>query len=394
MQLIEVNDAKTRKEFLLFPVRLYRSQPYWIRPLDKDIEAVFDKEKNKFFRNGECIRWILKNAQGETIGRVAAFVNYNIASKDNDQPTGGLGFFECINDKQAAFTLFDACKAWLQSKNMEAMDGPINFGERDRWWGLLVDGFDHEPNYCCNYNYPYYQELFEAYGFQLYFRQFTYARKVKGEVAPKIARKAELIAEDPNYKMKSLELKDIDKYIEDFREVYNNAWANHKGVPKMTAIQARTLIKQMKPIMDPNLLWFAYYNDKPIGFFIMLPEVNQIFKHVNGKLDWYGKLVFLWFKLRKINRKIFGVIFGIDPQHQGKGVDGAIIIAVKKRLQEEYTAYDILEMNWIGDFNPKMVTLVEQQVGGECIKTHITYRKLFDENAVFNRMPFKDLGLR
>ena len=49
-----------------------------------------------------------------------------------------MGFFECINDESVAFAMFDKCKAWLQERGMEAMDGPINFGERDRWWGLVV----------------------------------------------------------------------------------------------------------------------------------------------------------------------------------------------------------------------------------------------------------------
>src|SRR5687767_1768655 len=122
MKIVEVNSKKLIQEFLLFPVRLYRHEPRWIRPLDKDIENVFDPEKNKTFRNGECIRWILQNDKGETIGRVAAFFDKKTMNKGNDQPTGGLGFFECIEDKQAAFTLFDQSKTWLQAKGMEAMD--------------------------------------------------------------------------------------------------------------------------------------------------------------------------------------------------------------------------------------------------------------------------------
>ena len=163
MNLIEVTDSKTAKEFLMLPVRLYKNSKNWIRPLDKDINNVFDPKTNKYFRNGELIRWILKDDQQKTIGRVAAFINKKTVTKDNDQPTGGIGFFECIKDKEAAFMLFDACKNWLKEREIEAMDGPINFGDRDKWWGLLVKGFEIDPNYNCNYNFPYYQELFEEY---------------------------------------------------------------------------------------------------------------------------------------------------------------------------------------------------------------------------------------
>src|SRR5699024_6840886 len=164
MQIIEVTDKRTQKEFLQLPVRLYKHEQNWIRPLDKDIEKVFDPTKNKYFEHGECTRWILVNDQQETIGRVAAFIDRKTANTF-DQPTGGMGFFECINDKEAAFLLFDTCKEWLEARNMEAMDGPINFGDRMNWWGLLVDGF-YEPNYGMFYHFPYYQQLFEAYGFQ------------------------------------------------------------------------------------------------------------------------------------------------------------------------------------------------------------------------------------
>ena len=169
MQVREVALKSDIREFLEFPVRLYKDSKYWIRPLDKDIESVFDKKLNKTFRNGECCRWILVDEKGNTIGRVAAFVNNKTVSKGNDQPTGGMGFFECIEDQAAAYKLFDTCKEWLEERGMEAMDGPINFGNRDRWWGLLVDGFDRDPNYQCNYNFPYYQEFFESYGFKVYF---------------------------------------------------------------------------------------------------------------------------------------------------------------------------------------------------------------------------------
>src|SRR5687767_14237169 len=114
MKIEEVRSPQQIHEFLMLPVRLYKNEPHWIRPLDKDIESVFDPEKNKAFRHGECVRWILINEKKETIGRVAAFVNNKTVKKGNDQPTGGMGLFECINDQQAAFMLFDTCKTWLQ----------------------------------------------------------------------------------------------------------------------------------------------------------------------------------------------------------------------------------------------------------------------------------------
>jgi hypothetical protein len=142
MKIFEVKNPLQVRQFLDLPTTLYKNQPNWIRPLDSDIEAVFDPKKNKAFQDGTCTRWILKDEKDKPVGRVAAFVNNKTKLKGNKQPTGGIGFFECIENKEAAFLLFDTAKNWLQEKGMEAMDGPINFGNRDKWWGLLVEGFE------------------------------------------------------------------------------------------------------------------------------------------------------------------------------------------------------------------------------------------------------------
>ncbi len=388
MTLTEAKGKRERDEFILLPVRLYKNHPTWIRPLNKDIEAFFDPEINKAFNHGECTRWILKDENGETIGRVAAFVNNKTAEKGNDQPTGGLGLFECIDNQNAANMLFDQCKIWLEERGMEAMDGPINFGERDRWWGLLAEGFDIEPNYQCNYNYPYYLQLFENYGFQVYFKGFTFIRNTFDPFHPRILEKADILNRDKNYHFEHLKKKKLMQYGEDFRVVYNKAWANRDGVAEMSVGQAASIMNRMKPIIDEKIIWFAYYKGEPVAFYINLPEVNQIFKYVNGKMNLIGKLKFLYHKLRKTNEKMMGLVFGVAPEHQGKGLDGALVMTTAQMVQKDYKRYPILEMNWVQDTNRKMI-LVVKQIGAEIGKTHNTYRKLFDETRKFERLPLK-----
>ena len=177
MQISLVTTPAQEKDFLELPTFIYKADPNWIRPLNKDIEDVFDSKKNKAFRFGKVQRWLLLK-DGQCIGRIAAFVNKKYKSKGDDVPVGGVGFFECINDEAAAFLLFDTAKEWLSSEGMEAMDGPINFGERDRWWGLVVKGFI-EPLYCMNYNPPYYQPFFENYGFKVFFEQICLGMQPK-----------------------------------------------------------------------------------------------------------------------------------------------------------------------------------------------------------------------
>lgn len=385
MQLIEVKDNKTKKEFLKLPLKLYKNEKKWIRPLNKDIEDVFNPKTNHYFEHGECIRWILQNESGETIGRVAAFIDEKTVMEDNLQPTGGMGFFECIEDEKAAFTLFDACKKWLEEKGMEAMDGPINFGERNKWWGLLVDGF-HEPSYCIPYNFRYYKKFFDNYGFRDYFQQYTYLRPLTFPIKnPAMIRRYERILKRGDIRFDHLKLKEGEKYMEDFRVIFNQAWADYIGT-EITKAESLALLKQLKPIVDEKLVIFAYQEERPIAFFVMIPEINQIFKYVNGKLDLLGKLKFLYHKRKGTMKKVLGLVFGVIPDFQGRGMEAGLAMQLSNMLLEEGFPYTEIELNWIGDFNPRMTKFAEM-IDFDVYKTHITYRKLFDDSKPFQRAP-------
>tara|TARA_B100000214_G_scaffold193556_1_gene140089 strand:- start:722 stop:1879 length:1158 start_codon:yes stop_codon:yes gene_type:complete len=385
MNIIEVNSKKDKKDFIKIACSIYKNEKNWIRPLDKDINSVFDPKKNKAFRKGDVKRWILKN-DNETIGRIAAF--YSSKKHKEKLRVGGCGFFECIDDKDASKMLFDTAKNWLEKNGFNSMDGPINFGERDKWWGCLVEGFDIDPNYLQNYGKSYYQKLFENYGFQLLFRQLTFLKKVRTPLSEKLSLKAERALRDPNYNFKTLEKRNIQKYIKDFTSIYNDAWSKYPGVSKLELSQAKLLFAQLKPILDEKILWFAYHNDEPVGFFISIPEMNQIFKYVNGKLDLFGKLkTFYHLKIKKSCKKMVGLVFGIVPKHQGKGVDGALIMASRETIQEKL-AYEDLELNWIPDFNKSMIRVAEQ-VQVKLGKIHHTYRYNFDRSIPVERITNK-----
>jgi len=384
MQLTEVSDKRTAKEFLDVNVLVNKNDPNYIRPLDKDIDEVFDPKKNKAFRHGEAIRWILKDEDGKLIGRIAAFTNKKYKNKGDDVPVGGIGFFDCINDQDAADMLFDVAKHWLVQRGIQAMDGPINFGERDRWWGLLVEGFE-PPVYCLNYNPSYYRELFENYGFKNFFNQHCYALKVMERVQEKFYSRHATIAKDPDFSAKHIRKSQLEKFAKDFTVVYNKAWANHGGMKELSVQVVVKLFQTMKPIMDEKVCWFIYYKKEPIGIWVNLPDLNQWFKYLNGKFDLFHKLKFLWVKKTKKCKKFTGLVFGIVPEFQGKGVDAYMIMEGAKIIQGQHL-YDDFEMQWIGEFNPKMINVAES-LGTYRSRLLTTYRYLFDRTKEFKRHP-------
>jgi GNAT superfamily N-acetyltransferase len=384
--LREVDGKKQEREFLNFPARLYKKDKNWIRPLDDEVKKVFDPKRNKLFRTGEAIRWLLLDEKGKTVGRMAAFYDKKTARR-NEQPTGGVGFFDCINNQQAANTLFDAGKNWLRSKGMEAMDGPVNFGDRDNFWGCLKEGF-YENTYNMPYNFPYYNDLFENYGFKNYFNQYVYYKKIQDGASEVSHKKAERIFRNPDYRFDIFRKERFEQYASDFLTIYNKAWARFPGVSPMRMPQAKAILYALKPVIYPPAFLFGYYKDEPIAFYIMIPDINQIIRHFNGKLHLLNKIrLYLGLNVFHKSNRLIGLIFGVAPEHQGKGVEAAII----KRFEDESFKpgfpYVHLEMNWIGDFNPAMMKMVEQHVQGQIYKTYVTYRYLFDRTKEFKRAP-------
>ncbi len=384
MQLLEVNTPQLAKEFLRVNITINKNDPNYIQPLDKDINDVFDKKKNKAFRNGEVTRWILKDSKGRLIGRIAAFVNKKYKNKGDDVPTGGVGFFDCINDQPAADMLFDVAKHWLMQRGMEAMDGPINFGERDRWWGLLVKGFE-PPIYCLNYNPPYYQQLFEHYGFKNFFNQVCFALKTAEVNMPKFRQRHADCAKDPNFSSSHIKKDQLEKFAKDFAIVYNKAWAGHGGLKQLEEKVVLKMFQSMKPVMDEKICWFVYYKNEPIGIWVNLPDLNQWFKYLHGKFDLWHKLKFLWVKKTKHCDKFVGLVFGIVPEWQGKGVDSYLIVEGANVIQPK-PLYEKYEMQWIGEFNPKMINVAESL---DTYRSRIltTYRYLFDRTKEFKPHP-------
>jgi GNAT superfamily N-acetyltransferase len=384
MKTIEVRTKKEIREFIDFPKRLYRNDPWWVCPLDSEAESIFDPGSNPSFRHGEAIRWILADDKGITIGRIAAFID-SVRSAANAQPTGGIGFIEVVDKREAAFMLFDTAAGWLRERGMEAMDGPINFGENDTNWGLLVDGFSH-PGIGMPYHLPYYQQFFEEYGFKNYFEQYSYHRDIGSvEVFPERFMKiAEWKAKRPGYTFRHFDFSESRKYANDVMEVYNKTWATFKeDFTPLDPLFLEASLKKAKAFLDEELIWFAYHDDKPVAFFILFPDLNQIIKHFNGRLHIWNKIRFVWFRLTHKITRMRALVAGIVPAYQNSGIESAIFYQLYKVFRKK-RFYKELELSWVGDFNPKMISIYEA-IGATRAKTHITYRYMLNSSLPFIR---------
>lgn len=387
MQVIEVKDKKQVDAFHQLPYSIYKNEKNWVPPLRMMVEAVFDPVKNNALQKGNVCRWIVYQ-NGKLAGRIVAFHTRNYSSQV-EQPTGGIGFFECTDDQEVANKLFDTAKEWLRGEGMEAMDGPINIGENFFNWGLLVDGFVQQT-YGMNFHPPYYHRLWKTYGFETYYQQFSYHLDITSPDLPERFWKiAAWMAKKPGYEFAHFTFKNREKYIADFIRIYEKAWEKHENFKQIEPQDLRDMISQSKLILDEEFIWFVYHNGEPIAFFMMIPDVNQLIRHFrNGKMNWLKMIKFLYLKHKKVISRCRVLVMGVVPKFQKSGIESAIFYQLRQVLLRKKW-YNEMELSWVGDFNPKMISIFEA-VGGKKVITHLTLRYLFDRRKQFKRLPIID----
>ena len=372
--IYEVLNKRLEKEFIDLPKKLYKNDPCWISHLDSEIQAVFNANKNQFHKHGKCTRWILVDGNQKTIGRIAAFIDHD-KNKEGNIPFGGIGFFECIQNESAAFHLFDTAKSWLQKQGMKAMHGPINFGENDKFWGLLIEGFQ-SPSYGMNYNPPYYIDFFESYGFTKAYDQLTNVLNAEKPLSQRFTRISDWVMNKKEYSFKHFSMAKKEQFFADFMEIYNDAWRDFDNFTPIDLATIRDSFRQLKPIMDEKVIWFAYYNNEPIAFVLCMPDVNQILKHVKGSLNFFNKVKFFWLsKTKKIDRLRITVM-GCKQRFQNRGIESALIRCLQEEVLPRQTIKEV-ELAWVGDFNEKMLA-VHKATGAVKSKVHRTYKYTFD----------------
>lgn len=365
-QIAQVSNAQDIADFHAVQDVIYKNDPLYVKPLISDVEHVFDRQANPAFQDGDTVRFLLKR-EGKVVGRVAAFYRVKKEGK-----MGGMGYFECIQDEEAARTLFDTCKKWLIEQGCTYMDGPVNFGDRDTFWGLLVENHTY-PSYRENYNPEYYRAFFENYGFEKVIEQSTSEITEAQFNFERFKKLSDRVMQGDKYSFVTIDWAKKEKFARDFATIYNEAWAHHEDFKPLTEDMVMLRLKQLKPVLLKQFAIFAYAGERPIGFYISMLEVNQLFRSFNGKLTWWNKILFV---LRRGNiDKVRGIIFGVVPAFQNLGIETGMIMKSYESYKKT-PQIKVAELAWIGDFNPKMLSMLAS-LGAHTTKIHYTFRKYF-----------------
>lgn len=373
--------------FHSLPFRIYGHDAEWVPHVRQEVEAIFDPRRNPCHRHGESIRWILEDETGAPLGRIAAFIDRRKAFV-RGTPTGGCGFFECIDDREASGMLFSAAETWLRQRGMLSMLGPVNFGENAMFWGLLTEGF-HRPCHGMNYNPPYYEKLFKSHGFLVEYEQISNRLAVSDPFPDRFTRISSRVQGRGDVQIRHLDASHPKPFASDLVDVYNDAWSDF---PDFTPLDMATVMqnfRDLRPILDERLVLFAYVGGVPASFLVVVPDANEWMDGVRGNVDFRGKMVFLWNRLRKKPRRMRAVVMGTRRAYRNRGLESALFI----RLRDHVVAkrhYHELELSWVGDFNDRMLS-IHHATGAKPCRKHVTLRLNFtvgeDPPATMGKMP-------
>jgi len=382
MSMIEVGDKKSEALFINVPRALLQDDPNWIPGITAEIRSIFDPSANPYFKHGVARRWIVVDAYGEVLGRIAAFINFQ-KMYDGNKKTGCIGFFDCVDNREAAFLLFDTAIEWLVERyQVDAVDGPVNFGENDKYWGLLIKGFT-PPSYGMNYNPAYYQNLFESYGFEIRYKQLTNRIDLGRPIPERFDKIAKRVLANRQHRFEPYRNNDRERFVRDFVTIYNQAWASFNNFQPMDADIVRKSLDEMGPIMDESAIWFVYVNDKAAGVLLAVPDVNEILKYSGDISSWWNKGKFLFYRRTKGFSCLRVILMGIVPEFQQRGLESGLIMHAYA-AQHKNGRYQQVQLAWVGDFNHKMIA-IHNAIGATEEKQHATFRKTLTHSEKLKR---------
>jgi hypothetical protein len=352
--------------FIRLPWQIYRDDPHWVPPLRKDVRFKLNRLKHPFFEHARMELFLATRGQN-TVGRIAAIVDDRHNEFHHDH-TGFFGMFECIDDYHVAESLLAAAEHWCKDQHMDCIRGPMNLSMNDEC-GFLLEGFDSDPVLMMPYNFKYYLDYCERYGFKKAKDLYAY---LKGEVGvnERIGRLVERIKKKENIAVRSINMKKFTSEVELIKEIYNAAWELNWGFVPMTSNEMDLLARDLKSICEPELVLFAEVNGQPAGVSITLPDYNQVLKKINGRLGPVSLFKFLYYK-----KKITGLralVFGLKKEYRTTGINTVLYYETEKAGAR--LGYRWCEMSWNLEDND-LINRFDEAIGGKLYKKYRIYEK-------------------
>lgn len=343
MFIHEVKNSYLEQDWLNLPMKIYKSSTSKPIMFIEDVKMVFDTNKNSLLSKGVVSRWIIYDENNFCAGRIAAFFH-----PDNEH-TGRIGFFESIQNENIAFALFDKAKKWLLSFDCKFMEGPENFGEKDRFWGLMTDGYDTQSLYLDNFNLPYYRFFFEQYGFAVKETIYTYCIKLENVPVHRLELAMKRNKQTQCYTYIHYIKKQEDRLALDIHAVYTASFQAGKRISHISVSDIKHLLQQVKPLLNEKHFWLAYADERPAGFLMFLNEPEKISNIPQPK-------------------RVKGFAFATIPELRGRGIEIGLCMNLYQQWIKDNKPYEIF-LSGINSVTGKMISFLTK-LGAEKYKEH------------------------
>lgn len=367
---VDPTDKRQLRQFIDFPHDLYAGDPNYVPMLFMEQEALLNPKKSAFFKHSTAV-YFLAVRDGKICGRIAAILNRNHIGFTGRQE-GFFGFFDVIDDQEVANALLDKAMQWLREQGIGKVIGPANFSTNETC-GLLVENFDEPPFIMNTYNAPYYIRLLENYGFTKNVDLLCYElldSKIPEDVM-EFADKLEKRLAERGVTIRQIDMKHFKRELDNFLPVYNASWAENTGFVPMTNDEVRQIAKDLKPVIDPDFVYFAEKDGKIIGVSLSIPNVNEIqIKLKRGRLFPFGVFKLL-FGLKKI-KSIRILALGTLKEYRRLGVD--VIFYVRNFRTGLRKGIPRGEASWILENNDMMNRALEH-INGKVYRKYRLYEK-------------------
>ncbi len=350
IRIVEVKSSFALNKFIKFPYSFYKNDKAWVPPLLIERKEFFDEERNPFFKHAE-VKYFLAYKERKLAGRIAAIINHNHNSFHNEK-CGFFGHFECIDDEFVAYGLLDKARQFVKDAGMNWLRGPVNFSTNDET-GLLIKGHFHPPSIMMTYNPQYYEKLFEKFGLKKKKDLFAYYFEGARGMPARMVSLIEKIKQRFRIYVRPFNAKNFEIEIAYIKDLYNKVWEKLWGFVPMTNEEFDFMARQLRQIYDPDLIFLAFVDSKPVGFSLALPNINEVLVKLNGRLFPTGLFKLLYYtKIKKIIRGLRVITMGIIPEYQKRGIDNIFYNETFKAGTKK--GYRWAELSWVLEDNEMM----------------------------------------
>lgn len=365
VEVVAAGEKGDLREFIEFPYKLYRDDPYWVPPLRIAVKELLDRSKHPFYANAEA-EFFLARRNGAIVGRIAAIFD-RAHNRFHEEDAGFFGFFECENDPAAAEALLSTAREWVFRHGAQFLRGPVN-PSTNYECGMLIDGFDRSPMVMMPYNPRYYPVLMDSVG-------LTKAKDLLGYLSnaftidlEKIGRVADRVFKTNGVTVRPINMKDFDADVARIWEVYSSAWSRNWGFVPMSREEFHAMGREMKQILKPELVLVGEVEGRTVGFALALPDVNFALKPAGGSLLPTGILKILYYQ--RLIKSVRVLALGVEERYRASGLGAAFYATLVRNARK--LGYGDCEMSWILEDNTLMNRALEV-MGARRYKTYRIY---------------------